>query len=85
MKVNLLKVNNYCFIYMPDHPRAHKNGAYKGYIQEHNYVAELMLGRPLRDDEEVHHFDFNCENNELSNLIIMSKSQHMKLHRLLKT
>ena len=29
---------------------------------------------------EIHHFDFNPKNNEVSNLVLLSKSEHTKTH-----
>lgn len=37
-----------------------------------------MLGRPLRDDEIVHHKDHNKQNNDPSNLLITTQSDHVK-------
>lgn len=47
---------------------------------EHRVVMENILGRPLRRDEIVHHIDGNKANNNPSNLMIMSRSEHAKLH-----
>lgn len=46
----------------------------------HRRVMELHLGRVLKDDEVVHHKDGNGLNNEISNLQLMTKSEHSKLH-----
>ena len=50
-------------------------------IQEHRYVVELSLGRSLRRDEVVHHIDGDKHNNDLSNLMIVNWSGHLKMHR----
>lgn len=61
-----------------------------GYIQrvrggrreyEHRIVAAEMLGRPLRRDEQVHHIDGNKQNNDPSNLKIVSRAEHALEHR----
>ena len=43
-------------------------------------LMAVHLGRDLDDDEEVHHIDKNPLNNDLSNLVVMTKSEHAKLH-----
>lgn len=63
-------------VYVPDHPRA--NGS--GYVLKHRHLMEQKIGRILRSDEEVHHIDHNKENNDISNLQILSSSDHAKLH-----
>lgn len=63
-----------------------KNGLYKKilingkYVYEHRYVMEQHLGRKLERWEEVHHVNGNKQNNDISNLIVLSKSDHSKLH-----
>jgi len=47
---------------------------------EHRRVAEQMLGRPLADNEIVHHKDGNKHNNSPDNLEVMTQSEHMKEH-----
>ncbi len=41
---------------------------------------EQFLGRYLTSDEEVHHIDFNKTNDDISNLKVMTKKEHAKLH-----
>lgn len=50
-----------------------------GWLQEHVLVAEQLLRRPEPGDD-VHHKDFNKQNNHPSNLQVMSESEHMRLH-----
>lgn len=50
----------------------------------HRQVMEKHLGRKLSYDEVVHHIDLDHKNNELSNLKIMSRSEHTALHRKLQ-
>lgn len=49
-------------------------------IDEHRLVMQNHLGRKLRRNEVVHHKDGNKRNNCLSNLEIMSLSDHSKMH-----
>lgn len=46
----------------------------------HRIVAEQMLGRSLQVDEVVHHIDGNKRNNDPSNLMVMTQSEHCRLH-----
>jgi transposase len=39
-----------------------------GYVLEHRLVMAMEFGRPLRNDETVHHKDQDRQNNALSNL-----------------
>lgn len=48
--------------------------------RKHRIVAEKMLGRKLKKDEVVHHIDGNKRNNDESNLMIVTRSEHAKLH-----
>lgn len=54
-------------------------------VREHRYVMEKYLKRKLRRNEEVHHLDGNKFNNDLSNLVVLSKVDHAKLHWWLLT
>jgi len=42
------------------------------------------IGRPLRQEEYVHHIDGNKLNNEPTNLLIVRAVDHSRAHRLLK-
>lgn len=46
------------------------------------YVMEKYLKRKLSSDELVHHIDGNPSNNELSNLELVSRGAHMKMHKI---
>ena len=60
--------------------RASKLGVYR---HEHRKIAENLIGRTLETNEIVHHMDHNPKNNELSNLVIMDRRSHGKLHKYL--
>ena len=77
------KLNGYMTKYAPDHPKAMKGTGYEGYVYEHILVAEDNLGRHLQPGEEVHHLDRNRSNNASYNIIVLLKSEHMRLHRWL--
>ena len=46
----------------------------------HRVVAEEKLGRPLKKGEVVHHIDGNKRNNDPSNLMVMTQSEHCRIH-----
>jgi hypothetical protein len=66
----------YMIGYSPGHPMANKSGK----IYEHRYVMANHLGRMLLTDEHVHHVDGNKTNNSLDNLVLMTNSEHMRMH-----
>ena len=47
----------------------------------HRFVMEQHLGRHLTKDEVVHHIDGNPKNNSIDNLVVLSRSEHTKIHR----
>ena len=49
--------------------------------KEHRFLMEQRIGRKLNRDEVVHHIDGNRTNNDLSNLVVMSRGEHSALHR----
>lgn len=60
----------------PPHPKANANGLYP----LHRVLAENKIGRLLLDDEVVHHIDEDKSNNDPSNLAVMNRDEHTKLH-----
>src|SRR5574343_198642 len=47
---------------------------------EHRLIMENHLGRSLLTNEHIHHKDGNKRNNEISNLMLISSSDHAKTH-----
>lgn len=47
---------------------------------DHRRIMELKLGRFLTQDEVVHHIDKDPSNNKPSNLVIMTRAEHSRLH-----
>ncbi len=52
----------------------------RGRVKEHILIMEDLIGRRLEDGEVVHHIDWNKLNNLPSNLRLMTKEEHHKLH-----
>lgn len=70
-------LNGYIAIYKPEHPRAFDNGC----VYEHILVAEKILGRPLKNEECVHHKDLDRTNNDEENLMIFATNDdHIAFH-----
>lgn len=51
--------------------------------QEHKMIAEKILNKKLDYNNVVHHLDLNPRNNDLNNLIVLSRSMHLALHNYL--
>lgn len=64
---------------MPEHPNCNSRGC----VYEHRLVMEKQIGRYLTKDEVVHHIDFNTQNNDISNLMLMTPKEHKRLHNLI--
>jgi len=64
-------------------------GRYVVYIKERDrhiclpyarYLMEQKLGRELSSNEGVHHINFNCLDDRLENLQLVTKSEHSLIH-----
>ena len=70
----------YVSISKPDHPAANRDG----YIKEHRYVAEQVIGRHLHPEEEVHHINMVKIDNRIQNLAVIDTADHARLHKYLE-
>ena len=70
--------HGYQWIYTMDRSRS-KNG----WELEHRLSVEHTVGRQLKDDEEIHHIDFNPSNNHPDNLKLWTRAEHRKYHAVL--
>lgn len=50
------------------------------YVFEYRLIVETALGRPLRQDEVVHHKNGDPHDNRLENLVVTTQPEHMKIH-----
>lgn len=61
--------------------RQRRNG---GLIKKYRGIMSNHLGRKLETHEHVHHIDGNIHNNDISNLEIIDKHEHARLHGLMR-
>ena len=48
--------------------------------RKHRIVMEEYIGRQLKSNEIVHHIDGNKRNNDISNLLLTTRSEHAIIH-----
>ena len=73
------------------HPTDNGNGYYQVKMNGKNYYIHRLLALAFNNDNitdikqcEVHHKDLNKKNNDISNLVLISKDKHLKLHSELR-
>ena len=49
-------------------------------ILVYRFIVAQSIGRKLKENEVVHHIDGNCLNNDLNNLVIMTRNEHSRHH-----
>lgn len=47
---------------------------------EHRNLIKQISNGPVSNDAVIHHLDLNTRNNELSNLVVFSRSDHIRFH-----
>ena len=61
-----------------------KSGHYRKIFNEHlflhRYVYESHYGKIPDGDYVIHHKDFNKDNNDISNLQLLTRGEHTKIH-----
>ena len=55
-----------------------------GYIREHRLAMHEALGRSLAPNEVVHHINGIRSDNRVENLVVMTRSEHNRHHRMLR-
>lgn len=87
----LTKHCNYLWEYAPDHPFAPLGSSHR--VRKHRLVAEQFLltdensieidgKRYLRPEYDVHHIDGNKHNNVPNNLMVLTRSEHCRIHAI---
>ena len=72
----IISKGEYNYALVPEHPNVTKNG----YVLLHRVIIENHIGRLLTEDEIVHHKDHNKKNNDISNLEVLTKDEHSRIH-----
>lgn len=70
------RTDGYICVYVPHHQKATKDG----YVMEHILIAENHIGRHLNENEVVHHKNKIRNDNRVENLMVLTKTEHAKLH-----
>lgn len=53
-------------------------------IAEHRYIVEQREGRKLTSNEVIHHINHDKSDNRLTNLAVLSRAEHTRLHSMAK-
>lgn len=81
--------NTDIFVYAPDHPYANKNGRvtlHRLVVEENynhfniKYFEEINGKIILRKDSHVHHINGNHDDNNIKNLMPVTRSEHRSIH-----
>jgi len=75
-RIHLSDCNGYQRFYDREHPLALADGM----VYYHRHIMSIRLGRWLKFWEIVHHIDGKRDNNDPSNLVILTSAQHHKKH-----
>ena len=67
-------------------PKDFQGIKYRGkYCLEHHYVYCKEYHVVPKDNEVIHHIDGNKQNNNIKNLKLMTREEHVKIHHKKKT
>lgn len=54
------------------------------WVYLHRSIVEKHIKRTLKREEEVHHINFNPEDNRIENLLVIDRKEHLRLHSRLE-
>jgi hypothetical protein len=74
----IISKGDYNYAVVKEHPSCNKSG----YVLEHRIVMENYLGRLLNSSEVVHHINGDKKDNNISNLEVMKRTEHSRMHML---
>ena len=70
--------DGYWHIYSPNHPLKDKDGC----VLKHRLVYEQFYSVCLLPWIDIHHIDENKQNNNINNLLPVTRSEHMRIHMI---
>lgn len=79
-KRKFIRCKGRLFIYQPDNPCCYRDG----YILNSRFKMEKHIKRSLMPTEVIHHIDGDYTNDKMSNLMLLRRNDHSKLHNQLR-
>jgi hypothetical protein len=64
--------------------KSHPYSTTTGYVRKHRLVVEYCIGRYLYNNEVIHHLDGDTHNNNIENLMLLTRSDHARLNCLIR-
>jgi len=78
IKTKIDKTLKYIYFIDKEHPLANKSGK----VYYHRHVISIKIGKWIDSSYDVHHIDENRQNNDPSNLEMISRSKHQRKHKI---